>query len=389
MKILSISKILPVPKIIKQNDFVLKFYSVYTKLYPEDHILIFRPSAYSNKVLDLFNKKNVRFYDLIKNPIFKLGNFTVHILPHFSAFKWPNFHVLVAYSIYFLNRQKIKRILTEESIDFVHAQLLIPDGLLAYFLFIKFRIPYIITTHNELHYFNKFCSKKIAKKILSKAKLITTINHKNFCYFKHERIGNPILIPLGFDYNFLSQRTVEKFLSSTVKILSVGELIKLKNIDKVLRAVGHLIKKYNISYTIIGEGSEEKKLKQLAKELDIMEFVDFIGHITHEKLPELMIQYDIFILPSYPETFGRVFFEAMAVGLPIICAKNSGIYGYFKEDIEGFSVNHQDINQIINILEQLIVNPNKRIMVGNNGKALVKNYTWENICEIFYKIYHN
>ena len=40
-------------------------------------------------------------------------------------------------------------------------------------------------------------------------------------------------------------------------------------------------------------------------------------------------------MPSYVETFGRVYFEAMAMGIPIICAKNSGIYGYYKEMEEG------------------------------------------------------
>ena len=100
-----------------------------------------------------------------------------------------------------------------------------------------------------------------------------------------------------------------------------------------------------------------------------------------------LANYDIFILPSYYETFGRVYFEAMAAGIPVICAKNSGIYGYFKESVEGFSVDHKDINDICSKLELLIKDPSLRTQIGRNARKLVEAYTWENVVQELHQIY--
>ncbi len=110
-----------------------------------------------------------------------------------------------------------------------------------------------------------------------------------------------------------------------------------------------------------------------------MDHVDFISRIPHEQIADEMYKHDIFIMPSYFETFGRVYFEVMAMGIPVICAKGSGIHGFFKEMEEGISVDHKDIKSMTDALEYLINNPGKRLKIGANGKKLVEKHTWENI----------
>jgi glycosyltransferase involved in cell wall biosynthesis len=57
-----------------------------------------------------------------------------------------------------------------------------------------------------------------------------------------------------------------------------------------------------------------------------------------EKLLNNYRNSDIFIMPSYNETFGLVYIEAMSQGLPIIYTQNEGVDGYFKEGSVGYSV---------------------------------------------------
>ncbi len=104
-----------------------------------------------------------------------------------------------------------------------------------------------------------------------------------------------------------------------------------------------------------------------------------MGKMDKEEVAEAMYQSDIFIMPSYFETFGRVYFEAMALGVPVICARNSGISGLFKEGREGFSVSHRDLNEITETLRVLISDKVLRKRVGEAGQKLVKNYTWEKV----------
>jgi glycosyltransferase involved in cell wall biosynthesis len=193
------------------------------------------------------------------------------------------------------------------------------------------------------------------------------------------------LIPLGFSSSFV--RNQKPPAKDRIRILTVAELIKLKNIDKVISAMKELVSKYNIVYTIIGRGPEKDALVKMTQALHLEKNIQFIDYVPHETIAAEMHNHDIFIMPSYFETFGRVYFEAMAMGIPVICAKNSGIYGIFNENEEGISVDHQSVNEITRALEFLITNETKRLEIGMNGKKLVEQYTWENIATMLHKKY--
>jgi glycosyltransferase involved in cell wall biosynthesis len=92
-------------------------------------------------------------------------------------------------------------------------------------------------------------------------------------------------------------------------------------------------------------------------------------------------------MPSYFETFGRVYFEAMAVGLPIICAKNSGIFGLFREGEEGMAVDHTNVAAIADALAFLIDHKEERLKIGKQGQELVNGFTWQNRARDLRKIY--
>ena len=117
--------------------------------------------------------------------------------------------------------------------------------------------------------------------------------------------------------------------------------------------------------------------------------IRFTGKIPHQKIADVLCEHDIFIMPSYFETFGRVYFEAMALRLPVICARNSGIYGFFEEMKEGISVDHNNISEIAEKLQLLISDDSLRQEIGNNGYELVKKYTWKNLAIKYHSIYNN
>jgi len=384
MNILSISSLLPVPGIININDFVFETYLNYKKKYVDDNIVIIKPLKYSLKLYKTYRKH----FDGVKEKnrlTWIINNFQVEIFPFLSAWSIKNIHAIIIKTIFHFNKKRISSLISLYNFDIIHAQYIFPDGMLAYILNKKFNIPYIITTHNELTYFKHPISGRIALNILKNAYKVVPISYINYSYFKSQCLTNINLKPLGFNRSFL--RNQKSTYQKNTKILTVAELRKLKNIDQVILTIKKLVPKYDISYTIIGKGQEKKYLSDLVDSLNLNSHIHFIDSIPHDQIANEMYKYDIFIMPSYFETFGRVYFEAMAMGIPIICAKNSGIYGYFKEMKEGISVNHNDINQILQALEYLIANPKKRVHMGKKGQELVKHYTWENIVERIHDIY--
>jgi glycosyltransferase involved in cell wall biosynthesis len=384
MKILSISGILPIPGLITSNDFVVQTYRTYTKLYPEDQVTIIRPTQYKTNLKKIITR-NTEFDKLNKKFEWNIDGLRVFILPFFSARRFRNIQGLITHSIYLLNRKKIAAILSAAEPDVIHAQYIFPDGLLAYRMHKKYGIPYVITTHNELFYFRHLVSRNFAMKILRSASAILPINFASYSFFRATGLSRSMLLPLGFHKNFLRQQ--KEVPAGPVKIVTIAELIRLKNIDKVILAVGKIENSVQFTYTIIGRGPEKQRLQALVSGSELQDRIHFIEHIPHDQIADELYKYDIFIMPSYVETFGRVYFEAMAMGIPIICAKNSGIYGYFKEGEEGFSVDHRNIEDISELLKYLITHPDERLQVGLQGQKMVENYTWDRIAGVLHDRY--
>ena len=168
-------------------------------------------------------------------------------------------------------------------------------------------------------------------------------------------------------------------------LIYVGVFSKNKNIDSSINIAKELKKLgYNVNFAIIGGGGNSKyKIKKLSKiNKDIVKIYARIE--DREKLLDMYRKSDIFIMPSFYETFGLVYLEAMSQGLPIIYTKGQGIDGYFKDGIVGYSVNPKSVNDIVKKIEMIIRNYNK---ISKNCYNLVNNFSWDKIAKIYCDTY--
>ena len=100
---------------------------------------------------------------------------------------------------------------------------------------------------------------------------------------------------------------------------NVGRLCPQKNQLFLLEIFSRLEKKNPHSrLLLIGEGSDEQKLRQKARELHILDKVVFYG--VSKRVEELYWAMDIFVFPSTFEGLGIAAIEAQAAGLPTICS---------------------------------------------------------------------
>jgi glycosyltransferase involved in cell wall biosynthesis len=90
--------------------------------------------------------------------------------------------------------------------------------------------------------------------------------------------------------------------------------------DLILKAFS-IVKQKGIPFklTIIGDGTELKKLKWLSKELKIDNEVNFVGRINNNDIPKFLQQANFYISTPTTEGVSASLFEAMASGcLPIV-----------------------------------------------------------------------
>ena len=370
MNILVISSILSIPDVLPENDFIYHLYGHYRDIYKNDRVTIVMPVKYDLNLRTIIRGSS-RLQKLKGQLEWKLQDFRVLIFPFYSAWTIRNLHALVSRSIYQVNRKRIRKLFNEENFDIMHARFIFADGMLAYKLNRKYKIPYVISTHKELFYFDHFYSRKMAFRILRQAILVLPVSFLNLSFFRSHQIQNSFQLSHGFNEVFIKAQREQP--NEQVRILSVCRLLDWKNIDQVLRALGMIKDRMDFRYTLIGSGPEKEALHHLTRHLGLEDRVEFVDSVQHDKIAEKMYEYDIFVLPSYFETFGRVYFEVMAMGIPVICAKNSGIYGLFEENKEGLAVDHTNVQEITDALEELIENPEKRKSIGRSGQELVKN----------------
>ncbi len=147
-----------------------------------------------------------------------------------------------------------------------------------------------------------------------------------------------------------------------IKVLVCANLIKRKNVDKVIKECENL----DVELTIIGDGKEFEYLRGMSEK------PIFMGWLEHEKVLEKMRESDIFALPSVNETFGMVYLEAMASGCITICSENDGVAGIIKDRKNGFYWREGIIKEIINY--------NCQNDILKNSYYTILNYTSEEAC---------
>ncbi len=106
--------------------------------------------------------------------------------------------------------------------------------------------------------------------------------------------------------------------------ISIGTLEHKKGMDLLMRSFADAAGEDDrFTLTVCGDGPDADALKRQAEELGVAAKVTFTGRISREEVAERLRANQCFVLPSRSETFGVVFIEAMACGMPIIMTKTN------------------------------------------------------------------
>lgn len=110
-----------------------------------------------------------------------------------------------------------------------------------------------------------------------------------------------------------------------IRAVSAGNLVPGKRHEASIHAVAAVKGEHpDLTLTIYGEGPQREKLELLIKSLGVEAQVSLLGEVKREELAKALQSSDFFILPSAFETFGLVYIEAMATGLPVIATRCGG-----------------------------------------------------------------
>ncbi|PKN86423.1 MAG: hypothetical protein CVU46_07705 [Chloroflexi bacterium HGW-Chloroflexi-8] len=170
--------------------------------------------------------------------------------------------------------------------------------------------------------------------------------------------------------------------------LHVGRLGYEKRVDLVLRAFARISLIFpQARLVIVGDGPQAHQLQSLAEELCIAHRVNFIGKVSHDQLPDLYRQANLFVTASPIETQGLVVLEAMASGLPIIGVNALALPELIHSGVNGLLAPAEDDLALSEEMACLLECDTLRHKMGRASRQIALQHSMPYVTEIYEAIY--
>jgi glycosyltransferase involved in cell wall biosynthesis len=197
------------------------------------------------------------------------------------------------------------------------------------------------------------------------------------------------LLPHGVDLQRFTPGPTES--NGTLRLLAVGRLVEKKGFHFLIAALAGL--KIPFTLTIVGDGPERERLRQLITLNNLENRVLFRGPLTHSELPQMYANADVVVAPSICDRSGdrdglpNVVLEAMACGRAIVASNVGAIASAIVDQENGVLVPPGDPVALGQALRWLGGNKDLRTHFGRNARARAeRDYDVGRCSESFHKL---
>ncbi|KAF1296837.1 1,2-diacylglycerol 3-glucosyltransferase [Enterococcus sp. JM4C] len=234
----------------------------------------------------------------------------------------------------------------ELELDLIHTHTEFGAGLLGKMVGKKMKIPVIHTYHtmyeDYLHYIAKG---KVLRPTHVKYYSRVFSNHSTGVVCPSERVIEKLrsygvfkpmrIIPTGIDIEkFKRSDITTEMIQETraelgiqqdqLMILSLSRLSYEKNIQAIIQGFPKVLESLpNARLVIVGKGPYMEALQEMAVELGISDYTQFVGEVANDAVALYYKAADFFVSTSTSETQGLTYTEAMAAGTPLVVEGNA------------------------------------------------------------------
>jgi colanic acid/amylovoran biosynthesis glycosyltransferase len=236
-------------------------------------------------------------------------------------------------------------------------------------------LPFSFTAHA----YDLFVDDLLLPAKLSAAAFIVTISEFNAAYLREHypeaRSADLHVIHCGVDPDRFTPRP--RRTASPPAVLAVGRLVVKKGFHVLIEACA-LLRDQGVRArcVIAGDGEEAARLRALAAKLDLSTDVILTGALLPADLLEYYAQADVFVMPSCPSGNDRdgipnVLIEAMAMEIPVVSTRLSGIPELVRHGETGLLVRPDDPPGLAAAVARLLGDPVLGLRLGRAARELV------------------
>jgi glycosyltransferase involved in cell wall biosynthesis len=259
--------------------------------------------------------------------------------------------------------------------DHLHAHFVDRAALMALVAGGLLEMPYSATAHaNDIYVEPVLLPEKI-----DRAKFIVTCTGYNRSHLRsigNGRSGDKVrCIHHGLD---LAEFRPLRRPPHRPRILAVGQLKEKKGFRDLLEACRLLLDRgVDVECEIVGEGPQRAELEALLDRRSLRERVRLLGSLPHDAVIARYAEAGVFVLPCVIGSDGdrdgipNVILEAMAMELPVVSTRHSGIPEAVEDGVTGLLVPPGDEGALADALERLLSDPDLRERMGARGRERV------------------
>lgn len=279
---------------------------------------------------------------------------------------WTEFRVIRA-----LHRGK--------KLDAVNIHFAAPYGLAAVWIRLFLRVPVIVSligrsdVYADLGIWGRWHLRAVV------GAATKTVQISSYC-LRGMRGGKAIeVVPYGADIlGFTVGSGTGPIQGAPVVLASFQRLSPVKRTDVLLDVAVELERRHPGRFTlrVFGKGSERTALDAKIVGESISN-VELCGYISDDHLADELRRAHVFVAHTMSETFGVMFVQAMAAGLPIVAARTSSVPYVVDSNLNGELVEPFDIGAFADAVERQI-EPSRWASVSRRNRArAVNEFNWD------------
>ena len=165
-------------------------------------------------------------------------------------------------------------------------------------------------------------------------------------------------------------------------VLFVGRIERLKGIDRIINALPFL-GDITPQVIVVGEDGnrpgEVQKLKALAENQGVGQFITFRGVVDHEQLPLYYNAADVCAFPSFYESFGLVPLESLACGTPVVATEVGDLKHIILDGQTGYVIPNGQAPLLAEKLGLILRGKSPEMRDPKGIRDSISRYDWSNI----------
>ena len=290
---------------------------------------------------------------------------------------------------YFVEALLLVQVALQRNTRHIHVHFANPAATIALIASKSGIVSYSLSVHGPDVFYN--VDSNLLRQKLAAATFVRCISHyckSQLCRLLPYRNWSKLHIArLGIDPEIYSASPAPK--NHIPELLCVGRLTANKGQHILIEACARL-KAALIPFhlTFAGGGEDRGSLKRLASDLGLAADTTFTGAVGRDRVKALYETTDIFVLPSFAEGLPVVLMEAMAMGIPVISTRITGIPELVDSEANGFLVPPGDVDVLFEKLKLLLKQPELCERFGKQARDTVTaDYNLADNCRLLAEIF--